>query len=44
MREQSEMKLTREQWREVFDTAVAFALPVLILGALLAAAVSSLFR
>ena len=44
MHEEAEMKLTRAQWREAFDTAVSFAVPVLLLAALLGAAISSLFR
>ena len=38
------MKLTRDQWREVFETAITFAVPVLVLAALLGAAVSSVIR
>lgn len=38
------MKLTRQQWRDVFDTIVTFALPVILLLAILGTAACPILK
>jgi len=38
------MKLTRQQWRDVLDSIVTFALPVILLTVILATAACPILR